>query len=78
MIYQVCDTDIKDGENQQALLHDHLKLPIGSIIRLRVKKIKKTLIGLIQDIWVKTSVQSSTNDEHTLINVIKKGDGNRA
>jgi hypothetical protein len=43
-----------------------------------VKKIKKTLIGLIQDIWVKTSVQSSTNDEHTLINVIKKGDGNRA
>lgn len=69
-------TNTKDNENQQILSHDSLKLPIRSITRSRAKKIKEVLIGLIQDIWAKISVQTSTKDKYTLINVIKKGDSN--
>jgi hypothetical protein len=36
------------------------------------KKIKEALIRLIHDIWTKISVQTSTKDEHTLINVTKE------
>lgn len=69
-------TNTKDNENQQTLSHDSLELPIRSIIRSRAKKIKEVLIRLIQDIWAKISVQTSTKDKYTLINVIKKGDSN--
>jgi len=33
------------------------------------KKIKKTFKGLIQDIWVNSSFQTSTRDDQTLINL---------
>jgi len=36
------------------------------------KKIKEALIRLIHDIWTKISVQTSTKDEDTLINVTKE------
>ena len=64
--------NIKDDENQQALPYDPLDLTIGPITRLMAKKIKEALIRLIHNIWTKISIQTSTKDEHTLINVTKE------
>ena len=54
-------------ENQQAPLKDPLHIPVRPITRVRSKKIKEALNGLIQKIWVESktghSKVSPTEDE---------------
>ena len=47
-----------NDENQQAF-KDPLHVPIGPITKARSKKIKETLNGLIQDIWVDSNAGHS-------------------
>jgi len=45
-------------------------MSIRQITWLRAKKIKDTLNGLIQDIYVKLSIKIKTMDDQTLLNVV--------
>jgi len=45
-------------------------VPIGLVTRSRAKNNKDAFNEFIQDIWVKASFKTSTQDEQTLFNVI--------
>ena len=60
-------------ENQQAL-NDTLHVPMGPITRARSKKIKKTLNGLIQEIWADFDIGHSKlglKEDEGIINLIQ-------
>jgi len=57
-------------ENQQASSNDSLEVPIVLVTRSRAKNNKDAFNEFIQDIWVKASFKTSTQDEQTLFNVI--------
>ena len=60
-------------ENQQEL-KDTLHVPMGPITRARSKKIKKTLNGLIQEIWADFDIGHSKlglKEDEGIINLIQ-------
>ena len=66
----------KDGyalnENQQAI-KDPLYIPVGPITRVRSKKIKEVLNGLIQEIWADSKTGHSKlgpKEDEGVINLI--------
>jgi hypothetical protein len=66
------------NENQQAPLNDPLDVPVGPIIRVRSKKIKEALNGLIQEILgdSKTGYSKlSLKKNEGIINLIQAFDG---
>ena len=67
-----------NDENQQATLKDLLHVPVGPITRVRSKKIKETLNGLIQDIWADSTTGHSKlglKKDEGVINLIQATDG---
>jgi len=64
-------------ENQQAPLKDPLHVLVGPITRGRSKKIKKTLNGLIQEIWIDSNTGHSKlgpKEDEGIINLIQSID----
>ena len=68
-------THVKDyfDENQQAPLKDPLHVPVGPITKARSKKIKETLNGLIQEIWVDSKL--GPKEDEGVINLIQAIEG---
>ena len=61
-------------ENQQAPLKDLLHVPVGPIIRVRSKKIKEALNGLILEIWDDSKMRHSKlgpKEDKGVINLIE-------
>ena len=61
-------------ENQQAPLKDPLHVPVGPIIRVRSKKIKEALNGLILEIWDDSKMRHSKlgpKEDEDVINLIQ-------
>ena len=61
-------------ENQQAPLKDPLRVPVGPIIRIRSKKIKEALNGLIQEIWDNSKTRHSKlgpKEDEGVVNLIQ-------
>ena len=60
-------------ENQQSF-KDPLHVPVGPITKVRSKKIKNALNGLIQEIWVDSNVGHSklgSKEDEGVINLIQ-------
>ena len=60
-------------ENQQAI-NDPQHVPVGPITKVRSKKIKEALNGLIQEIWVDSNTGHSKlgpKEDECVINLIK-------
>ena len=67
-----------NDENQQAPLKDPLYVPVGPITRVRSKKIKEALNGLIQEIWADSKTGHSKlgpKEDEGVINLIQATDG---
>uniref|UniRef100_A0A2N9HQK0 Integrase catalytic domain-containing protein n=1 Tax=Fagus sylvatica TaxID=28930 RepID=A0A2N9HQK0_FAGSY len=67
-----------NDENQQAPLKDPLYVPVGPITRVRSKKIKEALNGLIQEIWADSKTGHSKlgpKEDEGVINLIQTTDG---
>ena len=65
-------------ENQQAPLKDPLHVPVGPITRVRSKKIKEALNGLLQDISVDSTTGHSKRgpkEDEGVINLNQATDG---
>ena len=59
-------------ENQQAF-KDPFHVPVGPITKTRSKKIKETLNGLIQEIWVDSKL--GPKEDEGVINLIQAIEG---
>jgi hypothetical protein len=67
-----------NDENQKAPLKDPLHVPVVPITRVRSKKIKEALNGLIQKIWGDSKTGHSKfgpKEDECVINLIKAIDG---
>ena len=62
------------SDNNQQALNDPLYVLVGPITRVRSKKIKEALNGLIQEIWVDSNTGHSKlgpKEDECVINLIK-------
>jgi hypothetical protein len=58
--------------NGVEVAQDHLSLPSGPITRLRVKRFKEALNGLIQKNWTDSKkIKMGSNNNQGLVHVIK-------
>jgi hypothetical protein len=58
--------------NGVEVAQDHLSLPSGPITRLRVKRFKEALNGLIQKNWADSKkIKMGSNNNQGLVHVIK-------
>jgi hypothetical protein len=73
-----------NGSHGRPNLKDHLQVPNGPITRLRAKKIKEAMQGLVQSTWAEFANLSSKTptfkmglkeEEQALIHVIQATDG---
>ena len=61
-------------DNNQQALNDPLYVLVGPITRVRSKKIKEALNGLIQEIWIDSNTGHSKlgpKEDECVINLIK-------
>lgn len=73
----ICFSIAKVDENQQAF-KDPLHVPIGPITKVRSKKIKKALNGLIQEIWIDSNTghfKLGPKKDEGVINLIQTIEG---
>ena len=62
------------SDNNQQALNDPLYVLVGPITRVRSKKIKEAINGLIQEIWVDSNTGHSKlgpKEDECVINLIK-------
>ena len=62
------------SDNNQQALNDPLYVLVGPITRVRSKKIKEALNGLIQEIWIDSNTGHSKlgpKEDECVINLIK-------
>ena len=68
----------KGGDENHKAFKDPLHVPVGPIIKLRSKKIKEALNGLIQEIWADSNTGHSKLDlkeDEGVINLIQTIEG---